>query len=530
MAETPAQPNVGRASAIVMVSLLLSRVLGIVRDSIMAAQFGRGELTDAYVLAFQIPDLLFFLIAGGALSSAFIPVFSEYLHTGKKSEAWHVFSVVVTVMSLGLFIFVGLSWIFALPLVDLLNSNEKEAYFPLIATMSRILLPAQFAFFIGGLIFGTLYAHQHFSIPGLAPNLYNLGIILGAVLISRWVSPGIMGMAWGALIGAVVGQLVVPLPSLRRIGVEFRPSLDVKHPGVIKVFKLMLPVVLGLSLPGVYAMIMRAFGSGFADGIVTSLDLSNKLMQAPLGVFGQSLAIAAFPALSQFFAQNDMAKYRSQLVSTLRMTMYLSVPIAMLFGVLAPDVITALLIYGKFRTSDPSSVIICLQLFAIGIPAWCLHPTLMRAYFAMQQSVRPILLGTLTTAVFVGLCFGLMGLGMGYQALPLASSLAAIFLAIIMLVALHRDAGGFEVDRLMSGVFKAIGAGLVFGAFLWLAGAVLPSKAEGLQGNMLAFVRVGGLGLFGAWLYYFVTRAWGMEEHRTLGRAFDKLNRRKSVS
>ncbi|MCC7229906.1 MAG: hypothetical protein IT203_05895, partial [Fimbriimonadaceae bacterium] len=316
MATAPSSPNVARAGGIMMLSLLLSRVLGLVRDAIIAGKFGSNGFTDSYRLAFSIPDLLFFLIAGGALSSAFSPVFSEYLHTEREEEAWHIFSVVTTLMSLLVIVFIIFAWIFATPLSHAIAPGKSAEWIPYIVQMSRIVLPAQFAFFIGGLMFGTLYAHQRFAVPGLGPNIYNIGIIFGAVVISAFVTPGVVGMSWGALVGAFVGNLLIPYLAMRQIGVRYKFSLDIKHSGVRKVFKLMLPVVLGLSLPGVYALIMQAFGSYYPDGVNTYLEYANKLMQAPLGIFGQSLAIAVFPALSQFFAQKQMDAYRNQLTST----------------------------------------------------------------------------------------------------------------------------------------------------------------------------------------------------------------------
>ena len=248
-----------------MISLLLSRVLGLVRDAIVLGKFGADGVTDAYFQSFKIPDLLFFLIAGGALSSAFIPVFSEYLHTEREGEAWHIFSVVTTFMSLLVVGFIAIAWIFATPLSHLIAPGTEPDFIPYIVQKSRIVLPAQYAIFIGGIMFGTLYANQRFSVPGLGPNIYNLGIIFGALVISTFVVPGQMGLSWGALLGAFAGNIVIPYLAMRHIGVQFRPSLNLKHPGVKKVFKLMLPVVLGLSLPGVYALIMTAFGSYYGE-------------------------------------------------------------------------------------------------------------------------------------------------------------------------------------------------------------------------------------------------------------------------
>lgn len=525
MASVPENlPNVGRASLIMMASLLLSRVLGIVRDMVMASEFGRGAETDAYRLAFQIPDLIFFLIAGGALSSAFIPVFSEYLHTDREEEAWKIFSVVVTLMSLVLTGLIALAWVFAEPLAHVVAPFKSQDLIPLISYMSRIVLPAQFAFFIGGIMFGTLYARQRFVAPGLGPNIYNLGIIFGALFLSSMFAPGIIGMAWGALGGAVIGNLLIPLLVMMSLGSRFRPSLDVRHPGVKKVFKLMMPVVLGLSLPGVYGLIMQAIGTGYEMGINTALDLSNKLMQAPLGVFGQSLAIAVFPALAQFFAQKRMDMYRRQLEGTLRTVIYVTVPISALMIVMSPQIVTAVFEYGKFREADTMATARCLQMFGIGVSAWCLHPVLMRAFFALQHSVTPIVLGTLATAIFVGLVFGLRALGFDYAALPLASSISAFALVAMLLWAVRARTEGLDLGGIGTTALKALIAAVGMAMFLYLAATLLPS-GSGRGRNLWAILKVFGFGLLGAWLYYGLTRALGMPETRYVNRALVKLSR-----
>ncbi|MCH8980220.1 MAG: murein biosynthesis integral membrane protein MurJ, partial [Armatimonadetes bacterium] len=173
MADAPKSPNVAKAGLIMVASLFLSRVLGLVRDMVISARFGQDGLTDAYYASFQVPDILFYLIAGGALSSAFIPVFTEYLHTDREEEAWHIFSVVITVMSVVVGAFIAFAWVYAEPLVGLMAPGLPADSIPVAAQMSRILVPAQYAFFIGGVMLGTLYARQVFSVPGLAPNVYN---------------------------------------------------------------------------------------------------------------------------------------------------------------------------------------------------------------------------------------------------------------------------------------------------------------------------------------------------------------------
>lgn len=509
-------------------SLFLSRVLGVLRDSIMAAKFGRGPMTDAYVLAFQIPDLIFFLIAGGALSSAFIPVFSEYLYTDREEEAWRLFGAVTTLMTLAIGGFIVVAFVFAMPLTQLVAGGKNPEYWPLIAQMSRIVLPAQLAFFVGGLMFGTLYARQRFATPSLGPNVYNLGIIFGALVLSQLVQPGIVGMAWGALFGALVGNLLIPLIAMRRLGSPFRPSLDVKHEGVRKVFRLMVPVVLGLSLPGVYGILMRSFGSYFPSGINTALDLGNKLMQAPLGVFGQSLAIAVFPALSQFAAQGRMDMYRDQLAGTLRTVIYITLPISAVMLILARDLVTLLFKYGKFGSADVAAVAPCVQMFALGVTAWCMHPVLMRGFFAIQKSAEPILLGTIVTGVFYVLCRVLAAGPLGYLGLPLASSLSATLLAVLLLIAVRRRVGDLDMAGLVSTLAKGLLATLIMSALLW-PGSMITAPTEGLGGNLWAFLRLLLLGTGAAWVYYYATRMLGMKEAKTLDRAFARLGRRRAL-
>lgn len=508
-----------------MLSLLLSRILGLVRDMVMAGKFGSDWRTDAYTLAFSIPDLLFFLIAGGALSSAFIPVFSEHIHKKKEKEAWHIFSSVATIMSIIVIAFIIVAWIFAMSLAHKVAPGKPTEQLELVARMSRIVLPAQYAFFIGGLMFGTLYAKQRFAVPGLGPNVYNLGIITGALVISHFVSPGIVGMSYGALVGACIGNLLIPALEMRKIGAQFRPTVDLKHPGVRKVFKLMLPVVFGLSLPGVYVLIMRGFASYYPEGTNTWLYYANLLMQAPLGIFGQSLAIAVFPTLTQFYAEEKMNLFRRQLSSTMRTVIYLTVPVSAFMAVAAPQIVSALYQHGKFTPHDTSMVAGALQWFCLGIGAWCLHPVLMRAFFAIQNSVTPIVLGTVTTAIFIGLVMVLRQTPLGFYALPLASSISAMLLAVLMTVFVIPKIGGLE----LGGIFVTLGKSLLASAlFVGTTYGVLqtPLAALSTHHKLMAVGLLALLALPGAAVYFWATRMLKMPESEYLDRAFAKLKNR----
>jgi putative peptidoglycan lipid II flippase len=508
-----------------MLSLVLSRFLGLIRDIIMARMFGASLDTDAYRLAFQVPDLLFFLIAGGALSSAFIPVFSEYLHTGREKDAWKVFSVVTTVMSIIVFGFIVLAWIFAPQLARLVAPGKPDELMPLITYMSRIVLPSQFAFFIGGIMFGTLYARQVFTVPGLGPNVYNIGIIFGAVVLSSLTAVPIVGMSWGALIGAFIGNLLIPMWAMRKIGVQFTPSLDLSHPGVRKVFRLMAPVVLGLSLPGVYALIMQAYGSYYQAGVNTWLEYSNKLMQMPLGVFGQSLAIAIFPALSQFFAQERMDMFRSQLSLTLRQVLFLTVPVAVFMALAATPMIAALYQSGEFTAEDTRQVANSLILFSFGIPAWCLHPVLMRAFFAVQDTKTPIILGTLTTFLFVGLIYALAPTGLGFLVLPLAGSISAIALVIALLAYARVKVGHIDFAGLLLTLGKSVFASIAFGLVTWLV-LVSPLGSVSTGDKLTSVLALLLIAVPGGAAYIWVSRLLKMPESKYVDRAFARFTKK----
>jgi putative peptidoglycan lipid II flippase len=520
-----ASKGVAKASWIMVGSLFLSRVLGIIRDAIIAGMFGRSAMTDAYGLAFQVPDLLFFLISGGALSSAFIPVFSEYWHTDRKKDAWKVFSAVMTIMCLVITIFIGFSFVFAEALAARLSPGKVGTdSFQWIVTMSRILLPAQFAFFIGGIMMGTLYARRVFSIPGLGPNIYNIGIILGAVVISHFVSPGVYGMCIGATIGAFIGNIVIPFFVIRKMGLEFSPTLSFQHEGTKKVFRLMLPVVLGLSLPGVFAMIMRGFGSYFPAGVNTALDYGNKLMQAPLGVLGQSIAIAVFPVLTQFYAQKKMDLFRNQLEETLKSVLYMSVPVSIILGVMSQQVVAAIFQHGLFTLDDTKQTAEIFRYFSFGIWAWCLHPILMRAFYSIQDTITPIVIGTVTTFVFIGMVYGLKS-QFGYLAMPIAGSVAPIIMVIAMGSMIKTKIGGFDIKSmgmtLGKSAFGGIGAFIVSGLVAWTPVA---SKVENSKLFTIFTVFFGGL--CAMWAYYGITKKLNMPETARLDRAMEKINRK----
>lgn len=520
--------SVARAGGIMVASLFLSRVLGMVRSMIMAHQFGQTDFTDAYVLAFTIPDLLFYLISAGSISSVFIPVFTEYLHTGRERDAWKTFSVVATAMALLVSVFIALSWIYAPNLAHYVAGQKSEVVQANVELMSRIVVPTQFAFLVGGLVVGTLYARKVFAIPGLAPNIYNIGIIFGALVLSRFVTPGVSGMAWGALVGSFVGSLFLPLWMMHKVGGHYRPSLDFKDEGAKKVFKLMLPIIFGMSLPSIFPIITRYFMTYYPEGTNTAMEFSNQIMQAPLGVFGQSLALAVAPALSEFLATQQMDKFRTQFSLTLRNVIFLTVPFTALFGVFAQPIARALFEYGKSGPEDTARTAVCVSAAGIGVFAWCMQPVLMRGYFSLQNTIRPILWGTICTVLYLIGSYAVVSQKLPFYYLPAWASVCAIVLAILMYVDLGRQVGDLDTPAVLTTLGKSFVAAAVGGAVLWGANQIIPANTAGL-GKLAA---IGLIGLFATgfgWVYYFMARLLKMPETAYLDRALAKLDRRKKA-
>lgn len=521
--ETPSPSRAKAVGGILVFGMLLSRVLGLVRESVLVSQFGIGLQSDAFKIAAQIPDTIFMLVAGGGLSSAFLPVFSDLYHKGKEKEAWRVFSIVVTLCFLAAPVLVGIAWAFTPEIVEFFRSKKPVSIVPSAVAMSRIMLPAQLAFLSGSVIIATLYARQKFWVPALAPNIYNAGIILGGVLLPFTLHMGIESLAWGALVGAYVGNLLLPAVASARTGGHFRPAISFQEPGVRKFFTLLLPIILGFSLPSMVNLVtQKAAGYyGKQDGVNTVLYLANYLMQAPLGIFGQSLALAAFPILAQHVALDRMDLYREQMARSMRSVTYLGVMSGSLMFVLSPLIVHVLYGWGAGatdargleQTSD------CLRIYCVAIFAWCLQPVLMRGFFSLQKTKLPIVIGTAMTGLFIVLCAVVIGLGLDFYMLAWATNIAAIALVIVLYFALERTVGKIENNGLISILVRSSVAGLLAIIPLELLIRFLPpAHGKLMQASQLLVLGVLGLGVFFA-----VSRALKISEADYLDRVFAKV-------
>jgi len=466
-----AQRRMVGATIVIMLGVLLSRVLGLVRDSVIAHRFGQGYDTDVYNAAFTIPDVIFYLIAGGALSSAFIPVFTEYMERGEKREAWRLFGIVCVATTIVVGLFIAAGELFVHPLVKAFNPGWGPQRISDVVDLTRILLPAQICFFLGGLMMGALQVLRNNMGQAFGPAVYNLGIILGGLFLTHRY--GVAGLCWGAVGGAILGNLVLQWILVRRVGGYFTPSVFRRfhHSGAQQVWNLMWPILLGLALPQVCPIVNKWFATFLKDdGAMSALMNSNRLMQVPLGVFGQACGIAIFPLLAQQAARGDRAALRKTVSSGLRFILFLIVPSSVYMIVLALPIVQFLYQAGKFTATDAHVTAAILVAYTIGLFAWSAQAIIARGFYSLKDSRTPVIIGTLVTVLFVianAVVLRVVGGAehslMGACGLALVTSCAAILNTGVLFWLLRRRLGGIDGARLLAAILKILAASTVFG-------------------------------------------------------------------
>lgn len=395
----PKKLSIAGATGLMMVMVLLSRILGVLRDAIISHYFGRGPLTDAYNAAFTVPDLLFYLLQSGALSSTIVPIITEYRQQGDHKSADHTVSIVASTIFVVIGLLICIMWIYARQLTIILNPGFDAHRIALSVPLTRILLPAQIFFFIGGLMMGVIYSRKEFLIPAAGPVIYNSGIIFGGIVLRHWF--GIEGLVWGALGGAFVGNFLLPFLRVQQYGVRLVPSFDITNPAAVKVWKLLLPMGLGVALPNIDQIVNKLFASYLGAGATTAMMNSYRLMLLPIGIFAQAMALAVYPTMSSHAAQKNIPALRTTMNASLRNILFLTVPASVLMFVLSDAVITFLLQSGKYTAADAHVTAAVLRMLSIGIFAWSAQSLLTRGFYALQNSRIPVASGIVASAIFV---------------------------------------------------------------------------------------------------------------------------------
>ena len=500
------EARIARAAGTVMVAYLVSRILGLVRDCIIANRFGTSWELGAYLAAFRLPDAIFYIVAGGALGSAFIPTFTSYLARDNEDEAWRLANTIFTLVGLILAAIALLAAVFAPQLASLIVPGFDREAKDLTAQLMRLMLISPVVFGISDVSMGILNSYQHFLWPAWAASFYNLAIIGGAALLAP--SLGVYGLAIGVVVGSFL-HLLVQFPSLLAHGWRYRPLLELAHPGVREVGRLMLPRMLGIAAVHLNCIVNTILASGLGEEAIAALDFAWKMMLLPEGILAMAVATAAFPTFSALVAQGRMAEMRDTFLGTLQGVLYLTIPAGVGLFVLRYPIIQLLFQRGAFGLSSTRAVAWALQFYAPGLFAYSCVEIATRAFFALHDTKTPVLISLITMGLNVALSLAFIHLSpLSYGGLALSHVIATTAEMAALLLLLQRRLGGLGGRRLLAPLLRMAVAtglmGLTVSRFIWRLGD-----------SNIAIVAVGGISL-GAFTYLAASLALGSRELKRL--------------
>ncbi len=467
-----ANQQIARATGVVMFGFVLSNIVGLIRTMLIANVFGTTGFIDAYYIAEKLPNLLFMIVAGGALGSAFIPTFTGFLERSDREGAWKLASSILNLIFIFLLVVSAFAFIFAEPIVSLMTQSEFPIEFiPVTVTLLRILLITTSVFGVSGILMGIHNAHQSFLFPALAPTLYWLGLIFGVIALSPRM--GIYGLAWGTVLGAFF-HLLIQVPALSKLpDFKYRLILGLKIPAVREVGKLMAPRILGVAVVQINNVVNGFMASGMIDGSVSSISYAFAIMTMPQVVIAQAISIAALPTFSAQIARGKPEEMRSSLASVLRSILFLSLPATIGLILLRMPVVSMLLLRGVFDERSVEMTAWALLWYTAGLVSHSLVEILSRAFYAMHDTKTPVLIGTINMSLNIvfSFLFPALFLKIGWLALgglALANSLATSLEAVTLIFIMRRRLRGLEGKSLLMGSLKSIVSSFMMAAvILW---------------------------------------------------------------
>lgn len=478
------QTSILSAASIIMVAVGISRILGLLRDRLLATYFGSSPDLGVYFAAFRIPDMIFQLLVMGVLSTAFIPVVTGLLTKRQQHQAWYVTSSVLNIGLIFFLVFAALVLLFADKLSSLIAPGFNLSEIALMANLTRIMLVAQFFFIVSNFLTGVLQSFKRFIIPALAPVMYNLGIILGIVFLSPLL--GIYGPTFGVILGTIL-HFLVQFPLAKRLGLKYKILFDFRHPQVREIGRLMLPRTIGLAVAQIDYTVDVILASLISTSSLIYFNFAQHLQLLPVGLFGAPIAQAALPTLSEKHTNNDIEGFKKTFLSSLHQILFLTLPTSAFLIVLR--IPTVRLIFGAARFDWQATVLTgkILAFFSLSIFAQSVVHLLARAFYAFHDSKTPVLIGivSIITNVLASIYF-IQILKLPVWGLGMSTSIANIFNAVMLMFWLDKKVGLFDRKKLLLPVFKIFFASLITAVSLYLPMKIL---------DQLIFdtTRVGGL-------------------------------------
>ena len=472
-----------------LLGFFVSGVLGIARTAVIAARFGTGSAADSFAAASQLPELIFVLVAGGALGSSFVPVFAR-LRLRDEAAAWRLTSAILT-LTAGAALLLSACIVLAAPLlVSYLQRGATPETRQLTVTLTRWMMITPVIYCLSGLLMNVQQSYGRFALPALVIGLSNLGIIFGALAISRWLPPdpgigqvgdaNVFGLALGAILSALL-HLLAQLPGLRGLGARLRLDAHWRREGVLEVLKLMGPRILGLAVVRVNFLVNVFLTSHMVAGSFTALSNAFNFVFFVIGIIGQSVGVAVFPTLAASHQAGEAALFRQRFAQAIRSALLLAIPAVVGLWLLGEPLLAALLQRGVWDASSTAATAWALRMFALGLPAFVILEVLSRAFYALEDTRTPVAMGVLTMLANIALSLVLIrvigepgSLARGpFAGLALANAITTTIEALVLFALLHRRVGGVMERSLLGVVARISLAALIMGLLLAVVEAQL---------------------------------------------------------
>ena len=434
---------------------LVSRVIGLVRDKYIAHTFGAGPATDAYNVAFQLPDLISYLLVGGAASISFVTILSRYRERGDHAAGDRALSVILNTMLLVLGAAILLAEVLA-PLYTWAFFKGSPAEIALSTQLTRILLPAQLFFFAGGVLTSVTLVRKQFTYQGISPLIYTAGIILGGILFAHRL--GIQSLAWGALLGAFFGPFLLNAYAAHRAGVRYQPLLDLHDPGLREWVRMSLPLMLGVSVVFMDSIILTWFAK-HTTGAITELMFAKRLFTAPMAIIGQAAGAASLPFFASLFSQGRLDDFAAAVNRSVSRILAVSLLLAAVMFGLAQPLVDLVLRGGALDAAAAHATATFFAIFALSLPLWASQAIYARAFYGAGETRAPMIGGTVITLLSLPI-YGLLHQRFGVPGLAWASNLAILFQTLMLATLAHRRGlvpfAGLDLPELLRSLAAAL--------------------------------------------------------------------------
>jgi putative peptidoglycan lipid II flippase len=490
-----------RSAGLIGIGTMTSRVLGLVRDQVLAFFFGAADAMDAFRIAFRLPNVLRDLFAEGALSAALVPTFTRIFADGDAERAWRLASNIINLLLIlsGVVVLAGM--VFAGPLVGFYAAGFEAVPGKLDLTirLTRLMFPFVAMVWVAAAFMALLNARRRFFVPALSPAMFNIATIACAVILvplfGRYGIEPVVAIAIGALVGGL-GQVLLQWPAVRREGFRYTALLDLRDPGLRQVGRLMVPGIAGLAAIQINLFVNSWLAAGLGTGAVSWLDYAFRLMYMPIGLFGVSIATASLPSISWHAASRDESGVRREISSALRTMLLLNVPATLGLIVLAPPIVALIFERGRFTPADTAATAAALACYAPGLIGYSAVKLASPAFYALGDSRTPLVAGGASVACNIGLNL-LLVRSMGHRGLALGTAAAALLNSGILLWLLSARLRGLENSRLLTASLKIFvaAAAMAFAAFVTERALHVPWGGPDLAARAIRVFGAIGMGL-----------------------------------